>query len=266
MKASQSMFKVFCTLSLLIFGYFTFGQTPKKIEIALKLAPLFDIKICDSYTLSYIINETDKNGAPIYNNGLLTQTVTTDNPLKRKSLYNQKTAPLINVMLKKDSLISETIKTVDSIHIYTKKKHQIEVLSKERTYSNTFISTFNIETTPTFLQDTVTKKLINVVKNKDGNSVMNWIENNQKYHFIDSTKIKKALYAEELIEIYNYNSEDKLITKDNTPIGIYYPINIAREEGKIKIISHISLAFNSGDIKIALLLNQSCYPYRAAHG
>ena len=35
----------------------SYAQTPKEIELSLKLARFIGIKVCDSYTLSYFIKE-----------------------------------------------------------------------------------------------------------------------------------------------------------------------------------------------------------------
>lgn len=72
MKSTRNIIKIYFTLAILFIGQNLFGQTPKEIDIALKFAPVFDIKICDSYTLSYFIKK-EMDGNPFCNNGLLAQ-------------------------------------------------------------------------------------------------------------------------------------------------------------------------------------------------
>ncbi|SFJ52933.1 hypothetical protein SAMN04487893_109106 [Myroides guanonis] len=252
MKIVPNIFKLSCILSLAFMWQNVSAQTPKEIEIALKFAPIFDIKICDSYTLSYFINETDENGVTVYNNGLLTQK-TTNNQVKRKSLYNQRTTPLLNVTLKKDSLITETIQIVDSIRSYTKNKHQIEVINTERLYGNTFRGTLNISRLKTVMQDSITKSIINLTKNKDSSLLLNWDQSNQKHQVINSSKLEKVLFPEENIHFYNYNSDDMLPSIENTKTGINPRITSKIKESKIR---YKDFPYNTGNIR---LLNASVF-------
>lgn len=70
----------------------SYAQTPKEIELSLKLARFMGIKVCDSYTLSYFIKE-DIEGKPVYNNGLLVQNAK-QGKIQSKKWRNQKMIPL----------------------------------------------------------------------------------------------------------------------------------------------------------------------------
>ncbi len=220
MKLFQNIFKLSYTLGFLFIGQNLFGQTPKEIELPLKLAQFIGIKVCDSYTLSYFIKE-EMDGKPVYNNGLLVQNAK-KGKVQNKKWRNQKMIPLQNFYTAKDTIVTETIQQSDSIFQYVNKNnYKIKVKNRDLIYKYQFTNNPQIKSLNFPTKDSVFNTIVQVTKDAKGNTMKQWNQNKQLQKRMNPKKIVQKIdtlklnYREDnkKLFLYDLNEESKIISK-----------------------------------------------------
>lgn len=217
----MKIFSYIQSLTILFFlgvMQYAHAQTPKEIELSLKLARFIGIKVCDSYTLSYFIKE-EMDGKPVYNNGLLVQN-TKQGKIQSKKWRNQKMIPLQNFYTEKDTIVTETIQQSDSIYQYaTKDQYKIKVKNQDLMYKYQFDNNPNIKTLNFPRQDSIFSTVVQVTKDVKGNTMKQWNQNNQVQKRMNPTKIFQKIdtlnYSgdNEKLFLYELNEESQVISK-----------------------------------------------------
>jgi|SRR5690606_31143283 hypothetical protein len=73
MNPLQYINKLFFTLSAFCCGQVFYSQIPQETSFPLEMAELIDLKICDSYTLSYFVINDSVDNLRSYNHGIIEQ-------------------------------------------------------------------------------------------------------------------------------------------------------------------------------------------------
>ncbi len=234
----------------------SYAQTPKEIELSLKLARFIGIKVCDSYTLSYFIKE-DIEGKPVYNNGLLVQNAK-QGKIQSKKWRNQKMIPLQNFYTQMDTIVTETIQQSDSIYQYvTKDQYKIKVENQDLIYKYQFHNNPKIKSLNFPRQDSIFSTVVQVTKDLKGNTIKQWNQNSQVQKKVEpkvfAPKIDTLNYLgdSEKLFLYELNEESEVISKSF--IGLDQ-----KEEGVIVNVSGESFSrANIGIIGMGKLSNIS---------
>lgn len=196
----------------------SYAQTPKEIELSLKLARFIGIKVCDSYTLSYFIKE-DIEGKPVYNNGLLVQNAK-QGKIQSKKWRNQKMIPLQNFYTQMDTIVTETIQQSDSIHQYvTKDQYKIKVKNQDLMYKYQFHNNPKTKSLNFPRQDSIFNTVVQVSKDPKGNTIKQWNQNSQVQKKVEPKKFTlkidtlNYLGDHDKLFLYELNEESKVISK-----------------------------------------------------